>query len=79
VRSIVGEIGEVVPPRQPDLLCVAWARLRHRLAQDLGLREAARNSVIANYSVDVMVQRTEEILSLLCAGRCARELARAFA
>lgn len=79
MRSIVGESGEIVPPRQPDLLCAAWARLRQRLAQDPGLRETARDSIIANYSVDVMVQRTEDILSLLCAGRSVRELARAFA
>ena len=63
------KFGEVVPPRQPDLLCTAWARLRHRLAHDRGLREAARNSIIANYGVDVMVHKTEEILSRLCAGR----------
>jgi glycosyltransferase involved in cell wall biosynthesis len=79
VRAIVGEIGEVVPPRTPDLLCTAWVRQRQRLAQYPGLREAARNSIIASYSVDVMVRRTEEILSLLCAGRSVRELARAFA
>jgi glycosyltransferase involved in cell wall biosynthesis len=79
VRAIVGESGELVPPRQPDLLCAAWARLRHRLAQDPGLREVARNSIVANYSVGVMVQRTEDILSLLCAGRSVSELARAFA
>ena len=69
VRLIVGEIGEVVPPKEPELLCTAWTRLRHRLARDSGLREAARDSITANYGVDVMVHKTEEVLSRLCAGR----------
>ena len=79
VRSIVGELGEVVPPGQPDLLCAAWARLRLRLAQDPDLRGAARNSVVTRYSVDAMVDRTEEIFTQLMAGRPAGEIARRFA
>ncbi len=79
VRAIVGELGEVVPPKQPDQLCNGWARLRQRLAQDPGLGEAARNSIIANYSVDTMVLRSEDILSRLCADQSASEIAREFA
>jgi glycosyltransferase involved in cell wall biosynthesis len=79
VRPIVGELGEVVPPRQPELLSAAWARLRQRLAQEAGLREAVRNFVVACYSVDAMVDRTEEIFTQLMADRPADDIARQFA
>ena len=78
VRMITGEVGEVVPPKNPDLLCAAWRRLRHRLAQDPGLRNDARDRIVANYSLDTMVRRTEDALSQLMAGRPAQEIARAF-
>ena len=47
VRLIAGELGEVVPPKNPDLLCAAWRRLRQRLAQRseaCARRPAARSS-----------------------------------
>jgi glycosyltransferase involved in cell wall biosynthesis len=78
VRIITGEVGEVVPPKNPDLLCAAWRRLRHRLAQDPGLRNDARDRIVANYSLDTMVRRTEDALSQLMAGRPAQEIAREF-
>jgi glycosyltransferase involved in cell wall biosynthesis len=78
VRMITGEVGEVVPPKNPDLLCAAWRRLRHRLAQDPGLRNDARDRIVANYSLDTMVRRTEDALSQLMAGRPAQEIAREF-
>jgi len=79
VRLIIGELGEVVPPKDPDRLCAAWRRLRQRLAQDPGLRNGARDRIVANYSVDTMVRRTEDTLSQLAAGRPAQEIAREFA
>jgi glycosyltransferase involved in cell wall biosynthesis len=78
VRLIIGEVGEVVPPKNPYLLCTAWRRLRQRLAQNPGLRNDARDRIVANYSVDTMVRRTEDILSQLTAGRPAQEIAREF-
>jgi glycosyltransferase involved in cell wall biosynthesis len=78
VRMITGEVGEVVPPKNPDLLCAAWRRLRQRLAQDPGLRNDARDRIVANYSLDTMVRRTEDALSQLMAGRPAQEIAREF-
>jgi glycosyltransferase involved in cell wall biosynthesis len=78
VRIITGEVGEVVPPKNPDLLCAAWRRLRQRLAQDPGLRNDARDRIVANYSLDTMVRRTEDALSQLMAGRPAQEIAREF-
>jgi glycosyltransferase involved in cell wall biosynthesis len=79
VRLITGELGEVVPPKNPDLLCSAWRRLRQRLAQDPGLRYEARDRIVVNYSLDTMVRRTEDILSQLTDGRPAQEIAREFA
>jgi len=59
VRPIVGELGEVVPPQNPELLCAGWDRLRRRLAHDPGMRQAARGTIVANYGLDAMVRRTE--------------------
>jgi glycosyltransferase involved in cell wall biosynthesis len=78
VRLITGELGEVVPPKNPDLLCAAWRRLRQRVAQDPGLRNDTRDRIVANYSLDTMVRRTEDALDQLTAGRPAQEIAREF-
>jgi glycosyltransferase involved in cell wall biosynthesis len=79
VRLITGELGEVVPPKNPDLLCAAWRRLRQRIAQDPGLRNNARERVVTNYSLETMVRRAEGALSQLIAGRPAQEIAREYA
>jgi glycosyltransferase involved in cell wall biosynthesis len=67
-RAIIGELGEVVPPKRPDLLCAGWERLRQRLAQDAGLPDAVRKAIIANYSVETMLERTENLLLRVVAG-----------
>lgn len=77
VRAIIGELGEVVAPKHPDLLCDAWQRLRQR-AREPGLRKEAREAIIANYGLDTMVRRTEDILTQLAAGRRAEDIAREF-
>ena len=77
-RDIVGKHGEVVPPKEPELLQGAWARLRLRLAQDHDLRQDARGSIIANYGLEIMVRRTEDILEDLVSGVPAPEIARRF-
>ena len=78
-RLIVGEFGEVVPPRQPELLCAGWVRLRQRLAQEATFRDAMRQSIVTNYGVDMMVERTAHALALLVAGRPAEEITRELA
>jgi glycosyltransferase involved in cell wall biosynthesis len=75
-RLIVGEFGEVVPPRRPDLLSTGWARLRQRLAQHASFRDAMRQSIIAHYSVDTMVEQTAQILARLTAGERAEQITR---
>jgi glycosyltransferase involved in cell wall biosynthesis len=79
VRPIVGELGETVPPKAPELLCAGWERLRLRLAHDPGLRQAARGRIVANYGLDAMIRRTEDVLVWLAADRPADEIARQFA
>jgi glycosyltransferase involved in cell wall biosynthesis len=79
VRPIVGDLGEVVPAKSPELLSAGWDRLRRRLAQDPGLRQATRNSIVASYGLDAMVRRTEDILTRLIAEQPANEIARQFA
>lgn len=78
VRQIVGSLGEVAPPRQPKALCAAWERLRLRSKEDAGLRLAARATIIANYSTQTTVEKTEEIFSLILADRPATEIAGRF-
>ena len=73
--SIVGEFGEVVPPRRPDLLCAGWGRLRQRVTDNPTLGDAARNFILAHYALDAMVDRSESILRRLVAGHSAQELA----
>ena len=77
--AIVGAHGEVVPPGRPDLLCAGWTRLRRRLAKNPDLRTAARDAIVANYGLDAMVRRSEDVLSQLVANRPAGEIAREFA
>ena len=72
VRAIVGGLGEVVAPKQPELLSAGWERLRRRLKEEVGLREAARQSIVANFGVESMVRRTEDTLLQLLADRSQR-------
>jgi glycosyltransferase involved in cell wall biosynthesis len=76
---IVGSLGEVTPPKDPALLCSAWQRLRARLGREPSLGAAVRDAIVANYSLETMVRRTEDILTRLAAERPAPEIAREFA
>ena len=67
-RKIVGDLGEIVPPRRPDLLSEAWATLRQRLANDPGLRSAVRAQIVDHYSIDAMVGLTERVLAQVVMG-----------
>jgi glycosyltransferase involved in cell wall biosynthesis len=76
VGLILGDCGEVVPPRQPDGLSAAWARMREILRQDgENLRTAVRARIVQYYGVDTMVDRSEHVLSELCAGRAPAAIA----
>jgi glycosyltransferase involved in cell wall biosynthesis len=75
VRSIVGGLGEVVPPNDPDLLCAGWARLRARLEQNPGLRGDVRSAIMASHGLDLMVRRSEAVLAQLIADRPIADIA----
>ena len=80
VAVILGDCGEVVPPRQPDRLSAAWARVRERLSRDGDkLRAETRARIVEHYGVNTMVDRSEEVLSELCAGRPAAAIAAHYA
>ena len=63
VRSIVGDVGIVVPLQDPRALSSAWLEMLGALDADgAAIRAAARSRVVDNFGVDVMVTRTEAIL-----------------
>jgi glycosyltransferase involved in cell wall biosynthesis len=78
VRRIVGDLGEVVPPRNPQALACGWARMRQLLMQKSVARAQVRQSIVMNYSLDSMVHRSIDSLSQLVAGRSGEEIAREF-
>jgi len=76
VRLIVGDLGEVVPPRNPQALAAGWARMRQRLVQKSLARESIRQSIVTSYSLEMMVSRSIDGLTQLVAGRSGEEIAR---
>ena len=76
VGRIVGEIGEVVPPRNPQALASAWMRMRQRLTQGSIARAQVRLSIVKNYSLERMVNRSVDSLTQLLAGRSGEQIAR---
>jgi glycosyltransferase involved in cell wall biosynthesis len=79
VRLIVGDLGEVVPPRNPQALAAGWARMRQRLMQNSIAREQIHQSIVVKYSLDSMVNRSINSLTQLVAGRSGEEIARELA
>jgi glycosyltransferase involved in cell wall biosynthesis len=68
--AIIGEYGEVVPPRQSEALSAAWMRLRKRLERDgERLKSDVRSRIATHYDVNAMVTRSERLLAALCAGQ----------
>jgi len=79
VRLIVGDLGEVVPPRNPRALAAGWARMRQRLTQKSIAPEQIRQPIVVNYSLEAMVNRSIDSLTQLVAGRSGEEIARELA
>jgi len=76
VHRIVGNLGEVVPPRNPQALASGWMRMRQRLTQGSIARAQVRQSIVKNYSLERMVNRSVDSLTQLLAGRSGEEIAR---
>ena len=69
-RLIVGTYGEVVPPGQPEALTDGWRRLRERIVKNHEeVRGQARATIVTNYGVDVMIDRSEQALLTVLANR----------
>ena len=75
IRLVIGDCGEVVPPRRPDLLAEGWMRLRSRARENPDLRAEARARILRLFDVNTMVDKTEQVLSALCAGHPAATIA----
>jgi glycosyltransferase involved in cell wall biosynthesis len=65
-RDIVGELGVIVPPRDPDALAQGWDAM---IAREPGpIAEQVRARVIATYSLERMRLRYEELYENIIAG-----------
>lgn len=71
-RHVVGETGEIVPPGDAEALARAMDRLLDRLARSPdAVRGAARDRIVARFSLDRMVDRSESALAQLLGARAA--------
>jgi glycosyltransferase involved in cell wall biosynthesis len=59
---IVGEFGEVVPPRDPDAFASAMIRMLDRIDENAEIGSQARARIVNEFSVEHMVVRTNSIL-----------------
>lgn len=59
---IVGEVGEVVPPRDSKALAQALMRMLERVRQEPDLAQRVRQRIERNFSLEQMVLRTERVL-----------------
>ncbi len=55
---IVGNTGEVVPPKNPDALALGLKRLLARLDSQNSLKREARERIIQNFTSELLVERT---------------------
>jgi glycosyltransferase involved in cell wall biosynthesis len=60
-RLLVGDLGIVVPPRNPAALADAWTALLERRSPEVSF--ACRARIMREFSVDALVERTERLLS----------------
>lgn len=59
---IVGEFGEVAPPRDAVALAGAIARMLDRIEENVDIGQQARVRVVTEFSVERMVSRTEQVV-----------------
>jgi glycosyltransferase involved in cell wall biosynthesis len=59
---IVGEVGEVVVPRDADALAGAIARMLDRIETNVDIGQQARARIVDEFSVARMVSRTEHVV-----------------
>ena len=77
---VIGDYGEIVPPRRSDLLSAGWTGMRQRLAEDgESLHANVRTRIVLHYDVNTMVEKSEQVLSALCAGHPGAAIAAQYA
>lgn len=59
---IVGELGEVAPPRDSHALASAITRLLDRLESEIDLKERIRARIVTEFSLERMITRTQAII-----------------
>jgi glycosyltransferase involved in cell wall biosynthesis len=68
-RQIVGDAGIIVPPGDPDALAEGWARLLDDPETRTAFGTAGRQHILSTYSIDVLLDRTEQALRTVANGR----------
>lgn len=63
---VVGEVGEVAPPRDAVALAGAIARMLDRIEENVDIGRQARARILDEFSVERMVLRTEQVV----VGKC---------
>ncbi len=59
---IVGEAGIVVPPRNPEALCLAWLEMiRMETMQWNAMKQAARQIVVDQYEIETITMRYQDL------------------
>ncbi len=64
---IVGEIGIIVPPKDPQALADGWRSMLKRLDdKSYSIKEMARERIVSHYNNEIFIQKTSKmLLSLL--------------
>jgi glycosyltransferase involved in cell wall biosynthesis len=65
-RRIVGDVGRVVPPRDAEALAAAWLELLE--GEGRPEPDRVRDRIVRTYSVDLLADRSEDLLRRLGAG-----------
>ena len=66
---IVGNTGEVLPQRHPQVSAKGWSLLLHRLRLEPNFGAQARMRIIQYFGIDALVERTYAVLTGLSHGR----------
>jgi glycosyltransferase involved in cell wall biosynthesis len=68
-RIIIGDTGEIVPPRDAKALAEAWLRVLKASSSERAERgRRARKRIVENFGVRVLARRTSEMLLQVAAG-----------
>jgi glycosyltransferase involved in cell wall biosynthesis len=62
---IVGDVGEVVPPKKPAALKDGLLSMLQRISEDPSFKQSVRQRIIENFSVDALIERTSQTLENL--------------